>query len=206
MQFKSVRALLIMTTSICSTLAFGQDSWTFPSFSATQVMQSRKASMSMKVYLSGSSVRVERSDALSTLYVPSESKVYNLTTYPDHSHQCVVMKPEQAKMLPSPLELLQGRDLKRTPAGTEIIEGHRCQVEDVAVTRPDGTRMKSKVWEAEDLQGIPIRIDSFVGDVTLSAVYRDIQIAAPDEALFSIPAKCTLFDKMGEVAEQKIIR
>ena len=206
MLFQSFRALIIVTISICSTLAFGQDSWTFPDFSATQIMQSRRASMSMKVYLSGSSVRVERSDALSTLYVPAESRVYNLTTYPDHSHQCVVMKSEQAKMLPSPLELLQGHDLKRTPAGTEVIEGHLCHIENVEVTRPDGSRIKSKVWEAEDLQGIPVRIESVIGDITLSAVYHDIQIGTPDQALFSAPAKCTLLEKMGEIAEQKLIR
>lgn len=205
MQFKFLRALFILTASICSTLAVGQDSWTFPDFSATQVMQSRRASMSMKVYLSGSSVRLERSEALTTLYVTAENKVFNLTTYPDQSRQCVVMKPDQAKMLPSPLELLQGRYLKRTPAGTVVMEGHHCRIEDVVVTRPDGSTIKSKVWEAEDLHGIPMRIDSVIGDITLSAVYRDIQIGAPDQGLFSIPAKCTPFEKMGEVAEQKVI-
>jgi len=107
-----------------SALTQGQDAWSFPDFSATQVFESRKADMAMKIYHSGSSVRVERSGALSTLYVPSSSKVYNFTTYPDQSHQCVVMKPEQAKMLPSPLELLQGSNLKRTSAGTDVIISH----------------------------------------------------------------------------------
>jgi len=85
------------------------------------------------------------------------------------------------------------------------MEGHHCRIEDVVVTRPDGSTIKSKVWEAEDLHGIPMRIDSVIGDITLSAVYRDIQIGAPDQGLFSIPAKCTPFEKMGEVAEQKVI-
>lgn len=132
--------------------------------------------------------------------------VYNFTTYPDHSHQCVAMKSQQAKMLPSPLELLQGSAVKRTPVTKEVLDGHPCDVETVSVTRPDGSRIESKVWEAQDLQGIPIRIESHIGDVTLSAVYRDIRIGTPDEALFSIPSKCTPFEKMGEVAEQKTIR
>jgi hypothetical protein len=116
------------------------------------------------------------------------------------------MKPEQAKMLPSPLELLQGRDLKRTPAGTETIEGHLCRVEHAVVTRPDGSKIESQVWEAQDLEGIPIRIESHIGDITLSATYRDIQIGSSDQALFSMPSKCTPFEKMGEIAEQKTIR
>jgi hypothetical protein len=138
--------------------------------------------------------------------MPSSSKVYNLTTYPDHSRQCVVMKPDQAKMLPSPLELLQGSNLKRTSVGTEVLEGHACKIESVVVTRPNGETIASKVWEAEDLKGIPIRIESRIGDVTLSAVYRDILLSAPDQDLFTIPDKCTPFEKMGQVVEQKTLR
>ena len=160
----------------------------------------------MKVYRSGDSVRVERSGALSTLYVPSKSKVYNLTTYPDHSHQCVVMKPEQARMLPSPLELLQGSDVKRTAAGTEVVDGHPCKIENVLVTRPDGKTLESKVWEAQDLKGIPVKIESHLGEFTLSAVYRDISTETPDPQLFTAPEKCTPFEKMGQVVEQKILK
>jgi hypothetical protein len=193
----------ILTSSF---LAHGQVAWTFPDFSATQVLESRKADISMKVYRSGDSVRVDRSGALSTLYVPSKSKVYNLTTYPDHSHQCVVMKPEQARMLPSPLELLQGSDIKRTAAGTEVVDGHPCKIEKVVVTRPDGKTVESKVWEAQDLKGIPVKIESHVGEFTLSAVYRDISTEAPDQQLFMAPEKCTPFEKMGQVVEQKIVK
>lgn len=196
-------AALVLTSG---GLAHGQSSWSFPDFSATQVFESRKANMSMKVYLTGSSVRVERSTAISTLYMPSKSKVYNLTTYPDQSHQCVVMKPEQARMLPSPLELLQGSEVRRTSAGTEVMEGHQCKIENVIVKRPDGKTIESKVWEAQDLQGIPVKIESHIGEITLSAVYRDIAIATLDQELFTIPDRCTPFEKMGQVAEQKTIK
>jgi len=56
----------VLTSSL---IAHGQGAWNFPDFSATQVLESRKADISMKVYLAGDSVRVERSGALSTLYV-----------------------------------------------------------------------------------------------------------------------------------------
>lgn len=194
---------LVLTSSL---IAHGQSAWNFPDFSATQVLESRKADISMKVHLAGDSVRVERSGALSTLYLPSKSKVYNLTTYPDHSHQCVVMKPEQARMLPSPLELLQGSDIKRTAAGTEVVDGHPCKIENVLVTRPDGKMIESKVWEAQDLKGIPVKIESHIGEFTLSAVYRDISMETPDPQLFTAPEKCTPFEKMGQVVEQKIVK
>src|SRR5215469_17428677 len=148
-----------------------QDGWDFPNFTATQVFQSRRADLTMKVYRSGSSVRVERSAAISTLYVHARSKVFNLTTYPDKSQQCVSMNPEQAKMLPSPLELIQGHIVKRIAAGTEMVEGHATKMEDVTVVGPDGKTVESRVWQAEDLHGIPVKIESHLDRVTLRAAY-----------------------------------
>jgi len=208
MQLQKILGKTLITVFVlaCGALGHGQEAWNFPDFSATQVFESQKANLSMKVYRSGASVRVKRSEALSTLYEVAESKVYNLTTYPDHSHQCVVMKPQQAKMLPSPLELLQGSDLKRTTVGTEVVEGHPCKIENVTVRRPDGKTIESKLWEAQDLQGVPVKIESRLGEITLSAVYRDISLEPPDRALFAIPEHCTQFEKMWQVVEQKVLK
>jgi hypothetical protein len=202
--FRKVTIAVLVLVS--GALAHAQNALGFPDFSATQVFESRKADISMKIYHSGDSVRVERSAAMSTLYMPSKSRVYNLTTYPDHTHQCVVMKPEQAKMLPSPLELLEGSEVKRTAAGTEVVEGHPCKIENVLVKRPDGSTVESKVWEAQDLKGIPVKIESRIGELTLSAVYRDISMETPDQNLFTIPEKCTPFEKTWQVAEHKTIK
>jgi hypothetical protein len=176
--------------------------WDFPNLSATQVVQTPKFDLSMKVWRSGSSVRVERSAAWSTLYMPATGKIYNLTSYPDGSHQCVVMRPDQARMMPSPLELLNGTKVKRTPAGTEVVEGHTCKVENVVVTRADGKTIESKVWEAEDLKGVPVKIESQLPPRKLTAVYRDIVLGTPEKALFTPPDKCTPFEKMGQVVEK----
>jgi hypothetical protein len=183
-----------------------QAPWKFPDFTATQVFPSRRADIAMKIYRSGSSVRVDRSGAMSTLYVTAASKIYNLTTYPDHSHQCVSMNPDQAHMLPSPLELIQGTIVKRTAVGSEEVEGHRTKIEDVVVKRPGGKEIESKVWEADDLSGIPVKIESYVEGITLRAIYRDIVIGAPDTALFAVPDRCTPFEKMGQVAEVRLLK
>jgi hypothetical protein len=183
-----------------------QEGWEFPDFSATQVFPSHRADIAMKVYRSGSSVRVERSGAISTLYVTAARKVYNLTTYPDHSHQCVAMNPDQAHMLPSPLELIQGKIVKRTEVGPDEVEGHRTKIVDVVVERAGGKTIESKVWEAEDLNGIPVKIESNVDGITLRAIYRDIVIGAPDTTLFTLPDPCTPFDKMGQVAEVRELK
>ena len=204
---KSKQFAIAIIIVIFASLAWGQDTWDFPDFSATQVFQSNKADMAMKVYRSGSSIRVERSASMSTLYMPANGSIYSFTVYPDKSRQCVAMKPKQARMLPSPLEMLQGKILKRTPAGNEVVEGHNCKVETVVVSRPDGKIVESKVWEAEDLKGIPVKIESQLeNDITLKAVYRDVKIGAPDQALFAVPEKCTPFEKMWQVAEAKVLK
>ncbi len=204
--FTGFKTLLATFALFFTPFLSAQNAWTFPDFSATQVFQSRKADVTMKVYRSGSSVLVERSAALSTLYVPASSSVYNFTTYPDHSHQCVSMKPEQAKMIPSPLELIQGKILKRTLVGSETVDGHDCSIEDVVVEQADGTKIESKVWEAQDLKNVPVKIESYIGEVTLRALYRDIVLSDRDKALFEIPDRCTPFEKMGQVAEMRILK
>ena len=191
---------------LSSGLVCAQSSWSFPDFSAKQVFPSQRADIVMKVYRSGSSVRLERSAAIATVYVPSSSKTYSLTVYPDQSRQCVSMNPEQDRMLPSPLELIQGKILKRTVIGAEVVEGHHTKVESVVVMEPDGKKVVSKVWGARDLKGIPVKIESQINHVTLTAVYRDIVVGAPDKALFTIPDRCTPFEKMGQVAEALVLK
>ncbi len=94
-----------------------EDPWRFPDFSATQVFQMKNYDVPMKVWRSGSSVRVEVAPVITALYVPGTGKVYKLTSYPDGSHQCVVMRPDQAKITPSPLELLNGTKVRRSSRG-----------------------------------------------------------------------------------------
>ena len=200
-----VIALLLGWLAEFGGVLHAQESWNFPNFSATQVFSAHRADMTMKIYRSGSSVRVERSGAIATLYVPASSQVFNLTVYPDKSRQCVAMKPEQAKMLPSPLELILGQIVKRTPAGSEVVDGHSSKIEDVVVVEPDGKTVESRVWEAEDLNGIPVKIESHLEGVTLRATYRDIVIGPPDEVLFHVPDQCIPFEKMGQVAESRIL-
>jgi hypothetical protein len=182
-------------------------SWSFPDFSGTQVFVSNGRETPFKIFRSGTTVRIEEGVALATLYVPGRSSVYRLTKYPDGSHQCVVMKSEQAKMIPSPMEvLLSGTNIKRSPAGSESFEGHSCTIETVTLTRVDGKTIESKVWEADDLKGLPVKIEMESDFGKLRAVYRDIVVGAPDAGLFAVPDKCTPIEKMGQVVEQKTIK
>lgn len=182
------------------------ESVNIPDFTAIQLLGMKGKALPEKVYQSGSSVRVEVSPAIAVLYITSSKMVYRLTVYPDKKKECVSMTREKATGLPSPLELLQGANVQRTPAGSEEMEGHKCKVENVVVTKPDGTTVKSKVWEAEDLKGVPVQIESQTEHGKLLAVYRDIALGTPDKALFTVPDGCIPREKMSHVVEQKTLQ
>lgn len=74
------------------------------------------------------------------------------------------------------------------------------------MVRPDRKTIESKVWEAEDLNGIPVKTESNLDGITLRAVYRNIVIGLPDQALFTVPDRCVPFEKMGQVAEARTLK
>ena len=202
---KAVAVVVLASSAIVAGAQDSGDPWNLPDFSAIQLLPLGHRPLPMKVYRSGTSVRIDTTPARATLYVPSSGKVYRLTVYPDKTRECIVMRTDQAKMLPSPLELLNGTKVKRTPAGTETVEGHSCKVENVAVTRADGKTIESRVWEAEDLKGVPVKIESQTEHGKLAAVYRDIVIGPQDKALLTPPDKCIPYEKMGQVVEDKVV-
>jgi hypothetical protein len=203
MKLPRIVVTLALGVAFSAVVTQAQDSsnvWNFPDFTATQVFRGGINAMPAKVYLSGSSVRIDTNDKIATLYVLSDNKAYSLTTYPNGRQGCIVAKPEQAMGLPTPLEFLFGVKVTRSPAGTEVIEGHNCKIENVEVTRADGKTVESKVWEAQDLQGVPVKIELRLAGQRWIAVYKDIVLGAPDKALLTPPSKCTPFEKMWQVA------
>jgi hypothetical protein len=163
--------------------------------------------MAMKVYWSGKNVRMDTTPALATLYLPATGKVYKLTVYPDKTRECIAFTDAQAKdMLPTPLELLHGSKVKRTPAGIDTVDGHSCKVENVVVTKADGRTIESRVWEADDFKGVPVKIESQTEHGKVAALYGDFVFGTLDNGLFTPPDKCIPYEKMGQVVEDKTLR
>jgi hypothetical protein len=191
----------------------------FPDFTAVQNIATRRGGpgqLLMNVYFSGSTVRVDVSPKITNLFVTSAGKVYKMVTGPDKTSSCVVMKRDQHGFMTSPFEMLQGAKVERTPVGTDVVDGHKCKVEDVVVTRADGKIMKSKVWEADDFQGVPIKVVSEIDPpanagpdampIKIAALYGDIKFEKVDPALLTPPNNCTPIEKTYEVIEQPIVK
>lgn len=204
--FGKLAVAVLMISTVVSHAQESKAPLSFPDFTAVQLIGTKRRSLPMKVYWSGAGVRIETTLALADLFPAATDNLYRLTVYPDKTLQCIVMRTEQTKMMPSPLELLQGIKVKRTAAGTETVEGHSCTVEQVSVTRADGRTIESKVWEADDLKGVPIKIETQLDDQKVTAIYRDIELGALGKEIFTPPNKCIPYEKMAQIVENKIVK
>lgn len=86
----------------------------------------------------------------------------------------------------------EGHKIDRNPLGTEVMDGHPCQVEEITLTPEHGHPLKLKFWEATDLAGFPVRLDVYrtAGEPT-TITYKEVKIGPPDPALFKMPAGCS---------------
>ena len=153
------RLVALTTLLVPGTLARAVDAWKLPDFTATEHLQTRGRGLPpSKIYRSGTKFRIEFGVGLATIYRPEDDLAYNLFHTDTPHPACVQMKTSQVTMVPSPMQLISGAKVERTDAGSEQFEGHKCKVETVVVTAPDGKTVSLKVWEAEDLRNVPVKI------------------------------------------------
>jgi hypothetical protein len=188
-----LKPAVLLFCTLCAPAARAQDAWGLPDFSATQITQVPPASPQVppwKLYKSGADFRVDKEAGQSTLYIAGTKKIYDTFAHPAF---CIQLDMDKAKTLGSPLQQDASVKIKKTPITSEEFEGHKCRVEDVVLTSPEGAELHAKVWEAEDLKGFPVKIEA-PGAPTF--VFRDIVLEAPDPALFQPPAKCPPLEKI----------
>jgi hypothetical protein len=77
-------------------------------------------------------------------------------------------------------------------AGKETVDGHSCQIEDVTVSSPMlANPQKMRLWEAEDLQGFPIKIEFVLPSGHGPIIrYKNVVLGPQDPTLFFHPKSC----------------
>jgi len=89
---------------------------------------------------------------------------------------------------------LFGPDKKyeRTPVGEETVDGHPCHVEDVTISSSElQTTIHLRLWEAEDLQGFPVKIENRPNRAPpRSMEYKNVVLGPQDPTLFIVPNQC----------------
>lgn len=80
----------------------------------------------------------------------------------------------------------------RVAAAKEAVEGHSCQIENVTVSSlAFSAPLKMRFWEAEDLQGFPIKIEFLLnGGRDPIVSYEGVVVGPQDPTLFIHPKVC----------------
>jgi hypothetical protein len=159
----------------------------FKSFSA-KVSGGIAGDHDRKIYRSGNLMRLDFEDSyrvtdLSTL------KMWGVT-----GDSCVEFERPDAGSFPfSAYHDFKVERVATKEKEEETVEGHVCRIENITFTprddRPVVVRMK--LWEAEDLDGFPVKIEVDVNDKKIISTYTGVSLTAPDPKLFQHPAKCT---------------
>lgn len=100
-----------------------------------------------------------------------------------------------------PFSAYHDHKVARSPtAEKETVDGHVCAIENVTFTPSNGMPVviKMKLWEAEDLEGFPVKIEAEANGRRMNIAYTDVSLKAPDAKLFQHPAKCASGPQPGQ--------
>jgi hypothetical protein len=135
------------------------------------------------VYRSGNLMRMEA----------HEGKSYQITdlvkqeTHGQARTGCLHYKVPYVRAFPFSFSVLAEK-FERAPVGKETVDGHVCQVEDVTFSVPKHVGpVKVRLWEAEDLQGFPIKIET---GLHRTIEYQNVVLGPQDPTLFIFPLTC----------------
>ncbi len=85
--------------------------------------------------------------------------------------------------------------LERKELGKETFDGHPCIKQRVTITTDEGDSIEYVTWEATDLGGLPIRLESQADDIVDACVLKKIKTGKLDLSVFEVPAG---YKKMSE--------
>jgi hypothetical protein len=168
-------------------------------FSATFVVSGMRSNAhgepgAMKIYRSGSKIRTDLPGGAGyTIIDTIEHTAYMVMG----GGMCLQVTPGDQQ---NPFAQTPDATIERSPAGTDAVDGHACKVENITVTPRSGPRAgqptKMKVWEALDLHGFPIKVETQTSRGPVTIAYRDVSLAEPDPSLFTHPENCRQMPSM----------
>ena len=189
-------SFLAIVIGLCLAISPGAAQQTNPfaamrNFSATQIIETGGRTISAKIYRSGDKMRMDME--MPNSRAGGMHNIANLATGDAYAvmagGMCMHMRMNP-QMFNTALLSANGVKLDRVAAGSETINGHPCKIEDVTATEPGKAPVKSKVWEAQDLHGFPLKLVYQTAGGQVTTVYKDVSLSAPDASLFAQPSNC----------------
>lgn len=87
----------------------------------------------------------------------------------------------------------------RKVEGAETVEGYDCERVRNTVTLDDGTTVASLTWEAKELKGLPVKVQTATPEGTVTMVFKDIKTSKPADSLFEPPTGLTKYNSFQEL-------
>jgi hypothetical protein len=142
----------------------------------------------LHIYRSNKMMRVEGSEGVG-YYLTDLEKQNTIHVWDDG---CAVDNHVYQRSAPWAAMARPGYKAETVARGKETVDGHLCQVEDVTITGPDLQKpLKLKLWEAEDLKGFPIKIESVHSNGHNKTIrYSNVVVGPQDRTLFFHPKSC----------------
>lgn len=163
----------------------------FTDFSALMIgsrMEMGEGTTEAHIYRSGNLMRMEGQEGHGYLV----TDLNTLETYGVSAGPCMHDNHPYFRVAPF-AAARPGLAVERVPAGKETLDGHSCQVESITVAsqKAGAPPLRMKLWEAEDLQGFPIKIE-FPMPAGKSAIirYKNVVLGPQDTSLFIHPKSC----------------
>ena len=162
----------------------------FADFSAVMVgsiMEMGEGTAEAHIYRSGKLMRVADPEG----YGYFITDLSTLETYAFSSGPCMHDNHPYFRVSPFPAAR-PGSSVERVITGKETLDGHSCQIEDITVSSPKtGSHLKMRFWEAEDLQGFPMKIEFLRPGGRSSIIhYKNVVLGPQDPTLFIHPKSC----------------
>lgn len=140
------------------------------------------------IYRSGKLMRLQRDTRVPSYLVTDLEKQEE---YGVAANGCIRLNTPSSRSFPFFLSG-PGYKYERVPVGEEAVDGHLCRVEDIKIDAPKNPQqLKIRLWEAEDLQGFPIKIENRRENARRWSIhYKNVVLGPQDPTLFIIPNKC----------------
>jgi hypothetical protein len=162
----------------------------FTEFSAIMVGSRMGVGDEAHIYRSGSLMRVEGPEGKGYFLTDLSS----LETLGITAGGCVRDPHPYFRTSPFPA-VRPGFTVDRVAAERQTVDGHSCQIEEVSVSSPlkGAAPLRMRLWEAENLQGFPIKIEfpSPGGKKSTTIQYKNVVLGPQDPTLFIRPKSCT---------------
>jgi hypothetical protein len=139
------------------------------------------------IYRSHDVMRFEGNRAVPSYFVTDLKK---RETHGLAASGCIKLHTPYTRTFPFFLSGLDGK-YKYETAGEDTIDGHPVKIVDVTITVPKHPVIPLRFFEAQDLQGFPIRIENHkLHGSPWVLEYTDVKLGPQDPSLFIVPDKC----------------